>query len=223
MKENTSPEERLLHLIKGQGKKEKPIVAPAISSQNLKVLKEKSLFQTKAHGFEVKGSPQKNFTRKTIFLKRVNAGLLVIMGLLAAASVVMLKALGKTQGSDAYSKDDPKSDGSAVKIGQSERKPYANYADIISQHALFKAAAEEQKQPVVVDTLPQVSPLELLSNYYLAGVVSGQSPQAIIEDKKAQKTYFLGKGQSLGEFKIHDIMEGKVILDFKGQKLELSL
>ena len=223
MKENTSPEERLLHLIKGQGKKEKPVAAPAINHQSLKVSKEKPLPVVKAFGFEVKGSLRKDFARKTVFLKRVNAGLLVIMGLLAAASVVMLKALGKPQGSDAYSKDEAKSDGSSVKIAQSERKPYASYADIISQHALFKAAAEEQKQPVVVDTLPQVSPLELLSNYSLAGVVSGQSPQAIIEDKKAQKTYFLGKGQSLGEFKIHDIIEGKVILDFKGQKLELSL
>lgn len=223
MKEKTSPEERLLHLIKGQGKKEKPPVVAALHYSGARVPKEKASSELKAHGFEVNGPLHKDIARKIIFLKRVNTGLLVMLGLLVGGAVVMLNALWKIQVSDTHSKGEPKNEGSSAKIAQPERKPYPYYADIINQHELFKVAAEEIKQPAVVDTVPQVNPLELLSNYSLAGVVSGQSPQAIIKDKKAQKTLFLGKGQSLGEFKIHDIMEGKVILDFKGQKLELSL
>jgi len=40
---------------------------------------------------------------------------------------------------------------------------------------------------------------------------------------KTKQTYFLGKGDSLGEFLIEEINEGKITLDLEGQKVEMSL
>jgi len=44
----------------------------------------------------------------------------------------------------------------------------------------------------------------------------------MIEDKTEKKTYFLKKGDKIKEFEIEDILENKVILNFKGKKIELT-
>jgi hypothetical protein len=65
--------------------------------------------------------------------------------------------------------------------------------------------------------------LDLIKDINLVGIISGDNPQAVIENKKVQKTYYLTAGQYLGEFRIDKIGEGKVTLDYKGQKFELYL
>lgn len=57
----------------------------------------------------------------------------------------------------------------------------------------------------------------------LVGIIAGDNPQAIIEDKKAQKTYYLNKGQSFNGYVVEEISEGKVILDNEGNKTSLFL
>ena len=57
----------------------------------------------------------------------------------------------------------------------------------------------------------------------LVGIVAGDNPQAIIEDKKAQKTYYLNKGQSFNGYVVEEILENKVVLDYEGKKISLFL
>jgi hypothetical protein len=57
----------------------------------------------------------------------------------------------------------------------------------------------------------------------LIGVVSGESPQAIIEDAQHQKTSFVSVGQTIGGFTVEEVHENKVILSLNGKKIELSL
>jgi hypothetical protein len=64
---------------------------------------------------------------------------------------------------------------------------------------------------------------DLIKEVNLVGIIAGENPQAIIEDKKSQKTYYVSKGQFVGEFQVDDILEGKIILNYKGQRYELYL
>jgi type II secretory pathway component PulC len=64
---------------------------------------------------------------------------------------------------------------------------------------------------------------EIISQYNLSGIVSGDNPKAIIEDKKSQKSYFLREGESAGDLTVEKIGAGKVSLDYKGEKFELVL
>lgn len=57
----------------------------------------------------------------------------------------------------------------------------------------------------------------------LIGISSGDNLQAIIEDKSKNKTYFLYEGQSGEDIRIEKITPDKVILDYKGIRMELSL
>lgn len=225
MKENLSPEERLLHIIKGANKKEKPpVVKSRLHEAGLqKAFKERVVPSSKPIGFELKYGPHRDIARKIFILKRVNIGFLIVLCFLIAGIAAIIKNLRGMQIPDIHIEDETQEKILPKNSEEPETMPYAHYADIITKKELFKIDREELKKNTSNDVLPQINPLEVLSNYSLSGVVSGQAPQAIIKDKKSQKTYFLSKGQSLGEFKIDDILEGKVILDFKGQKFELSL
>lgn len=63
----------------------------------------------------------------------------------------------------------------------------------------------------------------VVKNLNILGIVAGDNNQAIIEDKQSKKTYFLYKGDSFGEFKVLDIKDSGVILEHKGERIELRM
>jgi len=97
-----------------------------------------------------------------------------------------------------------------------EIKPYEFYLEGIKSKKIFNAASSEGPSSSINDA-------ESFKGLNLVGIISGDNPQAIIEDKAVGKTYSINKGQFIGEFCIDDIQEGKVILNRNGQKLELFL
>lgn len=64
---------------------------------------------------------------------------------------------------------------------------------------------------------------DIAKDLVLVGIISGASPQAVIEDKKAGKTYYVAKGQFIGQYLLEDILEGKIILKSNGQSFELTI
>jgi len=71
--------------------------------------------------------------------------------------------------------------------------------------------------------LKNISREEILGNLNLLGIITGDNNQAIVEDKALKKTFFLYKGDSLGELKVYDIKDSAVILEYKGEKIELRI
>lgn len=64
---------------------------------------------------------------------------------------------------------------------------------------------------------------ELLRSMTLVGIISGDNPQAVIEDKAREKAYYLTVGQSLNGFTLEEIAEARVMLSFDGKRFELHL
>ncbi len=97
-------------------------------------------------------------------------------------------------------------------------KPYEYYLEGLKNRQIFSSASgqESEKSAGTINA-------DLIKDMSLIGIISGENPQAIIQDKKAQKTYYVAKGQFIGEFKVEDIQDGKIILNYKGQKFELYL
>ena len=96
-------------------------------------------------------------------------------------------------------------------------KPYTFYSLGIKQRKIFSSAAVDPEKPVGAVSA------DLVKDINLVGIISGENPQAIIEDKKAQKTYYLRKGQFIGVLQLEGIAEGKIILKYEGQRYELYL
>lgn len=100
-----------------------------------------------------------------------------------------------------------------------EIRPLESYLSDVQNRQIFTvlSVSQETEQPAIVMNM------DLVKDLSLVGIISGEPPQAIIEDKKAQKTYTLTAGQSFGEFRLESIEEGKVLATYQGQKFELYL
>jgi type II secretory pathway component PulC len=100
-------------------------------------------------------------------------------------------------------------------------KPYEYYIQGIPERNVFGNLSAPQGQ--VPETSRGGVNSDLTKDLNLLGIISGENPQAVIEDKNSQKTYYLNKNQSINDFVIEDIQEGRVILNYKGQRYELNL
>lgn len=191
MKDNISPEEKLLRLIKGaKNTEEKPVTRKPIQSFS-------SFYLTSAN------------IHKSIYVLFA-----VSLVCLLASFIYPLIGLRKIKLPDISGE---KIKNNAV-ISKKESKPYEFYLEGLKKRRIFAASSV---QGAGISTV--AGQAGSIKDINLVGIISGENPQAIIEDKKTQKTYYVTKGQLIGEFQVEDIQEGKIILSSQGQRFELSI
>jgi len=210
MKDNISPEEKLLRLIRGQKKSRIPVLAEGNPNAPVPV--------------EIQGGViyQKRIFKFKKYFPQLNTNILILIGFVTAslyllsAFVYPLFVTKKTIFLQKKPFDKITESKEAVK--QEEIKPYDFYIQGIKSKQIFGAASVQltQESNVTVGA-------NLIKDINLLGVISGDSPQAIIEDVKLQKTYYVTKGQMIGEFQVEDIGDGKIILNYSGKRFELSI
>ena len=116
--------------------------------------------------------------------------------------------------------------------GGSSAGPIAPLADIpslanVASRPLF--GASPGGSPGSAGTTGPVSPPSgsatlLSTRLTLMGIVAGDRPQAIIADSQTQKTYFVSVGQPLAEgATLEQVLDNRVIINFNGEKIELTL
>lgn len=66
-----------------------------------------------------------------------------------------------------------------------------------------------------------IFPNDLIENLCLVGIARDDELNAMIEDKKSGKTFFLKKGESFHQLKIEKILVDRVILEYEGKEFEL--
>lgn len=198
MKKGITPEERLLRLIRAP---KKP--APAAPEQ----------------AGRIKKPDLRPLTAGLLNFQNIRKGILI-------AFIISCVYLGAAVIYPLFIPENPpfpKSAGSKTAaekaILSQEAVPFSSYPETIQNRRLFAGSVlrnEEGGVPVVLGN-------ELIKDINLVGILSGESPQAVIEDKKTQKTYYVARNQLIGKFKVEDIQEGKIILGLNGQKYELYL
>lgn len=209
MKDNLPPEERLLRLIRGQKKSR----IPALAEGNLNAFVPAKIPQ---------GSiGQKQVSEFAKYLPRININILILIGLVVS-SAYLLNAFAQPllAAKKAIFLSEKPQDAIAEfpePIKPAEIKPYDFYTQGIKSKQIFGPSAQ-----LALESNVTVG-ANLIKDINLLGVISGDSPQAIIEDKQALKTYYVTKGQLIGEFQVENIGDGKIILNYRGQKFELSI
>ncbi len=212
MSKEVSPEERLLHLIRtGQDKKE-------TESKSAPVTPEAALDKKTEE-------PQAESAVKKRTLPGINLSLNFLLIVVAIFSLIYLgREIFKLKDGKIALPSQPQI--KVVSLSPEEKKdeegpakPYSYYSQEIGKKDLFKTSVlqGEEKQTIT----SSASLADLTANLILMGIVLDDRPQAIIQDKKTQKSYFLYKGDSIGEIKVEDILESKVILSYQGEKIEL--
>jgi len=211
MKDNISPEERLLRLIKGQKKGPQTAVgASGIKPVSPEGLSAQSLSGRAAAG-NFAGTKRRFFSGENILKAVLFAGCLYLV----FAFVYPMFGFGKITAS----RTNPVDLLELEKKAQTGFKPFDFYLDGIKGRQIF---SEKYGQSSLGAT-GTVMGSELLKDINLMGIISGDTPQAIIEDKKAQKTFYVSEGEFIGQFQVEDIQDGKVTLTYQGQRFDLYL
>jgi type II secretory pathway component PulC len=214
MKENVSPEEKLLRLIRGQKKKdtaiEKKIESTITHTPRPLPEKLKKIPGLKSSLLSfVQRQVSILDTKKIIGIIFIFSCLYLIFSFLYP--VIFLKKIK-------YPKAIKNNESVLVKEPRQEVKPFEFYLEGTKGRHLFgNPQGQALGGPVAV------AGADLIKDISLVGIVSGENPQAIIEDKKAQKTYYVSKGQLFGDVQVEDIREGKIIVSYQGQRYELYL
>ena len=234
--ESVSPEERLLQLIrrKGRSKKEEnqgvPKEKSAETSPPPTVSPRPSIRSFLGHLFEKKKTaahPSHWMDEgKTISVFK-KANLAMATGLGALLFLYLITVFwGKVRQENRFPKEE-----SVRTLSQKEKKGEVSLPTEDSQKPYTYYAAEIEKRNIFGPSLVAENPAspgepalkESIKDLNLLGIVSGKNPQAIIEDKKEGKTHFVNKGDSIGPLRVEEITEDRVILYYRGERLDLML
>lgn len=193
MKENISPEERLLRLIKGEKEE------PKLTSQNI---------LDRPAPISFKRYLNIEYLEKSL-------GIIFFISLIYLIITFSLALVPKKIDSASL----PKKEEKEKEEPEPEIKPFNFYLEGISRQPVFVSEVTD----ITKSTETSLKGTESVKDFNLLGIISGENPQAIIENKKTQKTYFLKRGEFIGEFQLEEVGEGKVTLNYQGQRFDLFL
>ena len=119
---------------------------------------------------------------------------------------------------------------SAGSINLTERtflkKAVSSYLEKIGERDIFQMGViRETMGPDGVQTSVKVTSSKILDateNLKLVGISWSSEPDAIIENTKDMKTFFVKTGQRIGEVKVQAIFKDKVVLTYAGEETELK-
>jgi hypothetical protein len=97
---------------------------------------------------------------------------------------------------------------------------FDDYQKLINAKPIFAPPAVETRKAVAPEG-PGLS--DLIRDLRLVGVMPGDIPQVIIEDKKNNQTLFLREGEMINDIEIKSISGGRVVLARNDETVTLSL
>jgi hypothetical protein len=103
------------------------------------------------------------------------------------------------------------------------KKAASYYLEKVRQKDIFRMGAKVG--PVTEKSTakaPSSRIMEATQYFKLVGISWSRDPDVMIEDTKALRTYFLKRGESIGEVKVQAIFRDKVVLSFGGEEIELK-
>lgn len=105
--------------------------------------------------------------------------------------------------------------------GTSLLKAAAFYLEQVRGRNIFEMGDTQPKEGEKTVQPSAEESLEASQSLKLVGIAWSDDPDAMIEDTKAMKTFFVKRGEMVGEFKVEAIFKNKVILTIGGEEIEL--
>lgn len=225
MQKDISPEEKLLSIIKGKRKPADSSGAQKGESEGNKESAAGIWAKMDSYLLTALGSSfLKNIFFDPRILKVFNRYMVLALIIAAVYLIYDIVAINPSKRAALIIAGEQSARKSAISITQErepvETKNYSYYSNKISGRNIFNAGPYDDAA-YKAGSSPAGKPEE--ETLGLVGIIPGASPQAIIEDKKAQKTYYFTKGQTSDDITVDDISENKVVLEYKGKIITLFL
>ena len=242
MNKEFSPEERLLRLIKG--KKDVP-KKPDRQQEEKPVIKDEAITLKEESSISIKETnkePIKTITKgenKSIINSNIVL-LIVVFVILLAMGIGIISLFTKKEDKDIKNLElfissisetakeasliDKKLSEKLVVKDQVSKKEEAgsfdDYQKLLSDKSIFAPAVSRKRQQSATEG-PSLR--DLVKELRLVGIMPGEDPQAIIEDKRTGETLFLKRDEMINDIKIEDIGTGRVTLGYNEDTTTLSL
>ena len=97
----------------------------------------------------------------------------------------------------------------------------ADYLAKVKKRNIFEMGMNKKPENLI-EAGPSSKAVEATQNLRLVGISWSDSPDAMIEDIKSLKTFFVKKDQMIGEVKVETITKEKVILRYGQELIELK-
>jgi hypothetical protein len=210
MENKSTPEDKLLNLIRNKGK-EVSGLADTLAKQPIASQVSKAAGKKCGPVFLSQGL-------KILSLKKINIALVGVI-VFFLVYIIFESVFSKEYKPEQLNKPDKTNlNKEAKESALPETKSFDFYSEKLNKRDIFKPETGSEQGGSFSST---TALSEQVANLRLAGIIVDKQPQAIIEDTKLKKTYFLYKGDFIGEIKVEDILEGKVILGIGDEKVEL--
>lgn len=205
-KDDITPEERLLKIIENPNTQKRPVpLAAKVSSLGSGAIKD-----------WLSGIRADKNLLKRINLSLINktvAVICVIVTLIwifdfARSGIAMAKRFKKVSSGE-YPAASEESKRPKIDVTLDEAATQAKRRNVFT----FLPTKEEEASAV------NIGPT--LSNFKLVGILWSDNPQAMIENSKEQRTYFVSKGDKIGDLDVKNILKDKVMLGKDDQEWEL--
>jgi hypothetical protein len=107
---------------------------------------------------------------------------------------------------------------------ESSGQTFLSYLTMVQRRNIFSPVEMQGVQ--VDDTQAQKQALKqtiiaLSAGLRLAGISLGAEPQAMVENKETNETFFLKKGDTVNRLTVQEIFNDRVILSYEGETVEL--
>lgn len=218
MPENISPEEKLLNLIKNGKRLEKDKETHSRVEETSATKGEVGEERTEQLTPTVIKKRRREFPNLLSALNRVLA--LVMLG------VLVYMVLGYIFPYKSKTEIPEQIDISKIpEVGEEhigELPPLSDYTRLLSRRQMFKVYEPPKPKPVGAPK-PKVTLQQLLGGYTFVGIIFGEPPQAIVEEKRSKQSYYLSAGQYLGEIKIEKIERGKVTVSYGDETMDIRI
>lgn len=224
-KERATPEKQLLKLLENDGSKGASAKGQAVKKRGLSLFSPGAwkgrLFFFK-DGFK-KGARGGGATQ--INIKSVNRmivlSIIALIGYLGFTLYVSIDNLNKMPNLTPGAKDTLKTAGFPE---ISPLKAVSYYTEKVIERNIFRMGLSHmQVEEEEVSLEPAAETImELIQNLRLVGISWSESPDAMIEDTEAVRTFFIKRGQMIGKLKVQAIFQDKVILSYEGAEVELK-
>ena len=101
-------------------------------------------------------------------------------------------------------------------------KEASYYLDKVKKRNIFAMVVEKPKVKEKEEKKLIKEVEEKTKDLKLVGIAWSDNPDAMIEDTKVKKTYFVKQGDIINGVRIERIFRDKVVLTYKGEKIELK-
>jgi type II secretory pathway component PulC len=111
-----------------------------------------------------------------------------------------------------------------------ELQPFSVYESQLGQRNLFQApepkvpVAQPQPEDAGLEQEPVVLTSDTLPEHLkVVGIIVGKPSEVVIEDTKAQQTFFIQEGDNIGDFAMQRLGEDKIIIKYQGQNFQIPI